>query len=280
MAKFEAIGKAGTSKRLSCYLLLLPLCIVVAAGGVAPAKASEILAVCADPNNLPFSNEAGEGFENKLAELVADRLGMELSYAWHAQRRGFLRQTLYAGECDVVMGTPHLEMIDTTRSYYRSSYVFVTRAEDDLDFSDLEAPELANLRIGVHLIGDDGANTPPAHALGEQGIVDNVFGFPIYGDYREPSPPLRLLDALVSGEIDVAAVWGPYGGYFAQQSVVPLRVVSITGTEKYLPYLFVYPIAMGVRNGDAELKDRLNRIIREERKAIETLLAGYGVPLL
>ncbi len=236
------------------------------------------LRVCADPNNLPFSNEKGEGFENKLAELVADALGKKVEYYWHAQRRGFIRQTLNAGKCDVVMGVPKLDFLGTTRPYYRSAYVFVSRADDHLSFTSMNAPELRNLRIGVHLIGDDGANTPPAHALGEQGMVDNVAGYMIYGDYREDSPPKRLIEAVADGEVDVAAAWGPLAGYYAKRSPVPLHLARITDTVSYLPLVFQYSISMGVRRHDDKLKDQLDEVIEARREEIAALLDAFGVP--
>jgi quinoprotein dehydrogenase-associated probable ABC transporter substrate-binding protein len=238
------------------------------------------LRVCADPNNLPFSNADGAGFENRLAKLVAADLGKTVEYTWWAQRRGFIRNTLNAGTCDVIMGVPPLDLIATTRPYYESTYVFVSRQDRGLGFSSIEAPELKTLRIGVHLIGDDGANTPPAHALGAQHIVDNVVGYMIYGDYREDSPPARLIEAVERGEIDVATAWGPLAGYFAQRSPVPLKVVPITDTEAYRPLLFQFPISMGVRKGDQALADRLNEVIERRREDIHALLTRYGVPLV
>jgi mxaJ protein len=150
------------------------LALLIGALGLAGARADapneterSALRVCADPNDLPFSSARGEGFENALAELVAGELGKTVAYTWWAQRRGFIRNTLNAGACDVIMGVPTLDMIATTRPYHRSTYVFVSRKDRALDFSSMEAPELRTLRVGVHLIGDDGANTPPAHALGQ-----------------------------------------------------------------------------------------------------------------
>ena len=249
----------------------------------APARnprAEPPLRVCADPNNMPFSNRRGEGFENKLAALVADALRTRVEYTWHAQRRGFIRQTLKAGRCDVVMGMPNMDMVGTTRPYYRSGYVFVTRAADGLTFSSMDAPELAHLRIGAHLIGDDGANTPPMQALGLRGIVDNVRGYTIYGDYRRDSPPMRMFDALVAGEIDVAAAWGPQAGWYAGHSAVPLRIVPITDTVQYLPLVFQYSIGMGGRREDVAMKDKLNTVIVEKRPEIQALLKRYSFPTL
>jgi mxaJ protein len=269
-------------------MLFAPI-VAIALGAVLGAKAAsaeaadrarDTLRVCADPNNLPFSNARGEGFENALAELVAGELGKTVSYTWWAQRRGFIRNTLNAGACDVIMGVPQLDMIATTRPYYDSTYVFVSRKDRALDFSSIQAPELKTLRVGVHLIGDDGANTPPAHALGAQHIVDNVVGYMIYGDYREDSPPARLIEAVERGEVDVAAVWGPLAGYFAQRSPVPLKIVPITDTEAYRPLAFQFPIAMGVRKGDAALADQLNAVIQRRHDDIQALLKRYGVPLV
>jgi mxaJ protein len=249
-----------------------------APGDAASGSSENLLRVCADPNNMPFSNAREEGFENKLADLVARDLGKQVSYTWWAQRRGFIRETLKAGRCDVILGIPALEMLEPTRPYYSSTYVLVSRARDDLTFSSIEAPELKHLRIGVHLIGDDGANTPAAHVLGQEGLVDNVVGFPIYGDYRQDAPPSRLIEAVETGEIDVAVAWGPLAGYFAQRSPVPLRVTPVTGTEAYLPFVFQFSIGMGVRKDDQDLKEKLNDVIIERRANIDALLDEYGVP--
>ncbi|HEU5093553.1 MAG TPA: substrate-binding domain-containing protein [Reyranella sp.] len=236
------------------------------------------LRVCADPNNLPYSNDRGEGFENKLAEMLAHDLGKDVVYTWHAERRGFIRETLNSFKCDVVMGIPALDMLWTTRPYYRSTYVFVSRMADNLTFSSIDAPELEHLKIGVHLIGDDGANTPPAEVLGERHIVDNVVGYPIYGDYRQDSPPSKLIKDVENGTIDIAAAWGPLAGYYAKKSPVPLRIVPITDTMSYLPLVFQYSISMGVRRGDETMRDKLNEFIISHRDEIDGLLDSYGVP--
>jgi len=247
-----------------------------------PAAASDgDLRVCADPNNLPFSNSAGAGFENRLAAMIAEHLGQKVAYTWWAQRRGFIRNTLEAGRCDVVMGVPAgYDLVETTRPYYRSTYVFVTGQDRQLDLSSLLDPRLHDLAIGVHLIGDDGSNPPPAQALGEQGIVDNVHGYSIYGDYREANPPARLIEAVESGKIDVAAAWGPMGGYFAKSSPVPLTVAPIQDYEGFAPQQFQFAIAMGVRKGDHALRDRLNAFIDAHRSEITSLLRSFGVPLV
>jgi len=265
---------------------LAELTLLAALGLATPVCADEpvnapVLRICADPNNLPFSNQAGEGFENKLAEMVAQKLGSTVSYIWWAQRRGFIRHTLKAGLCDIVMGVPaQYDMVETTKPYYRSTYVFVSRADRHLDLSSLEDSRLHALTIGVHLIGDDGNNPPPAHALGQEGIIDNVRGYPIYGDYREPNPPARLIEAVANRDVDIAAAWGPLAGYFAKRSDVPLAVTPIIDDGRFAPLRFRFAIAMGVRKGDDALRDRLNTFIDDNKAAITALLTSYGVPLL
>jgi len=262
-------------------LATLAFLSVVLVGGVADraGAAERELRVCADPNNLPFSNEKEEGLENRIAELVAEELDAELSYTWWAQRRGFIRNTLRAGACDLVIGVPAgYELVETTDAYYRSAYVYVYRADGGLDLRSMRDPRLRELRIGVHLIGDDGANPPPAHALGEQGIVDNVVGYMIYGDYREPNPPARIVEAVARGDLDVAVVWGPIGGYFARHASVPLEAVPITDTAAFAPLRFEFGIAMGVRKGENAFRDELNAILERRREDIHLLLDQYGVP--
>ena len=236
------------------------------------------LRVCADPNNLPFSNERGEGFENKIAELIADELGVTLSYTWWAQRRGFIRNTLNTGSCDLVTGTTNgIEMLRTTLPYYRSGYTFVTR-QDGPKVSSLDDPILHNLRIGIQLVGEDGANPPPSEALARRGIVDNVRGYLVYGDYRERNPAAAIMDAVAKGEIDVAIVWGPVAGYFADRESVPLKVALVTPQNDGPRVPMVFDINMGVRRDDPTLRDEINAALSKLRPKIDAVLANYGVP--
>jgi len=242
-----------------------------------PASARE-LRVCADPNNLPFSNEAGEGLENKLAALVAEELGAEIRYTWWAQRRGFLRNTLKADACDLVPGLPaNLEGVRTTAPYYRSSYVFVTRTEGP-EVASFNDPILRDVKVGVHLIGDDGWNTPPAHALARRGIVENVRGYMIYGDYNEPNPPAGILRALAERAIDVAVVWGPLGGYFASREAVPLRVTPVRPAFDGPRLPMVFDISMAVRKEDEGLRQEVDAALARRRTEVDLILAAYGVP--
>jgi len=244
-----------------------------------PSHVPGVLRVCADPNNLPFSNQQLEGFENKIADLIAKENGEKLEYTWWAQRRGFFRNTLKADACDVVLGVPSgFEMALTTSPYYRSTYVFVTRKDRNLNIQSFDDPQLKEMKIGVQMIGDDFSNTPPAHALTRRNIIQNVRGYTVYGDYSQPNPPARILDAVVNKDIDVAIAWGPLAGYFAKNSQVPLKlqVVSPQVDQPFLP--FVYDISMGVRRGDQQLKDQLEMIMEKRRGDIDRILEQYGVP--
>jgi len=266
-------------------LLLVPLAVLLLGTGStlslragAPAV-QPALRVCADPNNLPFSNRAGQGFENRIAELIGRDLGRRVEYTWWAQRRGFVRNTLGAGACDLVVGTAAgMEMLATTRPYYKSTYVFVSRHDRHLEIRSLDDARLRHLRIGVQLIGDDFANTPPAHALANRGMSKNLVGFTVYGDYRTANPPARIVDAVAKGDVDIAVVWGPLAGYFARREGVPLDVVPVAPRVD-LPYLpFVFDIAMGVRRGDSVVRAQLDELIARRRPSIDSLLDAYGVP--
>jgi mxaJ protein len=259
------------------------LCAAFAVASAAHAQTPplEALRVCADPNNLPFSNEAGEGFENRIAELLADELDAELAYTWWAQRRGFIRNTLRAGDCDLVLGVPEGdEMVETTRPYYRSSYVFVHRESLGEPIRSMLDPRLEELDIGVHLTGDDGSNPPPVHALGRLGIVDNVSGYMIYGDYRDPDPTARLIEAVANGDVDVAAAWGPIGAYFANERAQQLVAHSIVDTEIFAGLPFEFSIAMGVRKGETEFRDLVQSVIDRRADDIHGILRAYHVPLM
>jgi mxaJ protein len=263
-------------RALSCLVVF-----VLALSASTSAAPRRTLRVCADPNNLPFSNEKQEGFENHLAELVAKELGARLEYTWWAQRRGFIRNTLRANICDVVMGVPtSFELALATRPYYRSTYVFVTRANDSIDIASFDDQVLRGLRIGVHLVGDDYANTPPAHALAKRGMIANVRGYSLYGDYTQPDPPARILDALADGEIDVAVVWGPLAGYYAKRHTLPVTIRPVS-PQVDLPFLpMVFDIGMGVRREDTEFRAELDDVLTRRRADIDAILASYGVPRL
>lgn len=262
--------------------LLAALGIVSApAAAQAPgaAKAPETLRVCANPDNLPFSNQEQQGFENRIARLIGAELGLPVSYTWHAQRRGYLRRTLNAGRCDLVVGAPvGLRSLTTTQPYYRSTYVFVTRKDRKLGIRSFDDPALKPLKIGLHVVGDDGENPPPAYSLARRGMARNIVGYKLWDVDGIKNPQGRIIDAVAKGEIDVAVVWGPFAGYFAKQQRTRLKIVPAPTDIAALP--LEYSMALGVRTGDDGLKRRLEAVLDKRRDDIRAILAGYGVPLV
>jgi mxaJ protein len=255
------------------------LVLGLALGLAAPAhgKPARVLRVCADPNNLPFSSEHAAGFENQIAAVLAKQLHARVEYTWWAQRRGFFRNTLNAGLCDVVIGVPsRLDMARTTKPYYRSAFAFVTRADRKLDIRSLEDKRLSTLKIGVQLVGDDGRNSPPAHALAARGIVDNVVGFTM-GDYREDSPATDIVRAVADGTIDVAIAWGPLAGGAATRSKVKLVITPIQEASDHGQQL-QFDIALAVRRKDDALAAELEHALDKRRAEITKILDRWRVP--
>jgi quinoprotein dehydrogenase-associated probable ABC transporter substrate-binding protein len=251
---------------------------LAAVASVAAAPAAPPLRVCADPNNMPFSNAHRDGFENRIAALVARDLGRPLVYVWAPQRRGFVRNTLDAGRCDVVVGVPAgFGRLRTTRPYYRSSYVFVSRRDRHLRLASFDDPRLKALTIGIQVTGDDYNNPPAAQALASRGLVDQVRGYPVYGDYSRPDPQRGLIDDVARGRIDVAVVWGPQGGYYAGQQPVPLEVTPVRENRPAMPFEFA--IAMGVRRDDVALSHAVDQALVRHASEIRRILSAYGVPL-
>jgi mxaJ protein len=236
--------------------------------------------VCADPNNLPFSDSAGGGFENRIASLLAADFHQRLQYAWLPQRRGFVRNTLRAGLCDVVMGVPtSYQLTAATNAYYRSTYVFVTRAGGGIKVRSFDDRALRHLRIGVHMIGSDYASSPAILSLIRRGLGKQIVGYMIYGDYSQPHPPSALIDAVAKGDVDVAIAWGPLAGYFASRSKIPLELTPVSPIID-LPFTpYVFDIGMGVRRGDSTRLDALNAELARRRADIRRILDSYGVPM-
>ena len=238
------------------------------------------LIVCADPNNLPFSNRAGEGFENRIAQLIAEGMHRKLRYVWWAQRRGYIRNTIGEGKCDLWPGVAAgVEMLVTTRPYYRSSYMFVTRQDRPLGGLTLDDARLRKLRIGVQMVGDDGMNTPPAHALARRGIIGNVRGYLLYGDYRRPNPPASVVQAVAEDEIDAALVWGPLAGWAAKRMAVPMRLESVTPWLDDAQWPMVYDISVGVSKDRPHLRAAIEQQIEAKSEAIALILREYNVPI-
>ena len=235
---------------------------------------AKVLRVCADPNNLPFSNEKGEGFENKIAELLAMKLDKKLAYVWYPQSTGFVRNTLGAHRCDLIPGFPQGdELVQSTNPYYRTAYALVVKPGTGLDDLDrLTDPRLEEKRIGIV------AGTPPATYLAVNGLMRKAKPYPLVIDTRINSSAQAMMRDLARGEIDVGVLWGPIAGYYAKQANPPARVVALL-KETGGPQL-TFRIAMGVRASDQNWKRQLNRLIAENQTDINRLLLGFGVPLL
>jgi mxaJ protein len=242
--------------------------------------AQNVLRVCGDPNNMPFSNEKLEGLENQIAAVLAKELGWKVEYVWWPHQRGLVKRVLNTERCDVLLGIPKgYDLVQWTKPYYRTGYVMAYRKDRPgvADIRSLDDPRLKTLRVGVQV------NTPPHLALGQRGIVgDNVVAYQLMFDSNaHPEDyPGREVEDLIAGRIDVALVWGPIAGYFqkkkgeASLAIVPLEETNGGGTP------FAFEISMGVRKTDTQLKTRLEQVLDQEKDAIRAILEDFGVPLL
>jgi quinoprotein dehydrogenase-associated probable ABC transporter substrate-binding protein len=233
-----------------------------------------VLRVCSDPANMPFSDQAKEGFENKIADLLAEKLGKSVSYTWFPMATGFVRKTLGEHRCDVIIGFAQGdELVQNTNAYYRTAYAIVFKKGDGLDGLDaLSDPRLKSKRIGVV------AGTPPASNMAQYGLLGRAKPYPLMVDTRIDSPSKRMMKDLADGVIDVAILWGPMAGWQAKQSGLDLAVVPLV-KEVGGPRM-AYRITMGVRRQDQNWKRQLNTLLRDNQKEIERILLDYGVPLL
>src|SRR5437867_1854269 len=267
-----------TRAKLAAALLLAAPAVVLMAG--APRPLTD-LRVCADPFDLPFSNDQEQGFENKIAHVVAQDLNARVVNYWWPSRRGVLRNSILGGFCDVMIQAPvGLDPVATTKPYYRSTYYFVYRANHGLQVRSLDDTILKHLKIGVNIIGYDYTNTPPAHALGARGIVGLV-GF---GNFLNPDPkadhPDDIIRAVAKDSIDVAIVWGPLAGYWVKRSPTALAMVALPDSDAVSGMPFAFNMAMGVRHRDKELKARLDSVIDRRRGEILGILRDYNVPMV
>ncbi len=272
-------------------LLVFSMLLMPALGWAAPQHTraahptTKILRVCADPDNLPYSNRAGEGFENHLAQMIAHALDARVQYVWSSDRRHFLQRTLEAWRCEVVMGVPTDSIrVLTTQPYYRSSYALVYRKNAGYTLRSLDDPRLRRLRIGVRSVGDDFNDLPAGTVLAHRGIVSNVVTYNVFSkqgrfsDQVHMNSPAQLIDAVAAGDVDVAIEWGPQAGYFAQHQPVDLVVDPIRDQDTIVPFQF--SISLGVRRTDQKLQKMLNAVLQRKRADINALLARYHVPLL
>jgi quinoprotein dehydrogenase-associated probable ABC transporter substrate-binding protein len=231
------------------------------------------LRVCADPNNLPFSNDKGEGFENKIAGLLAAELGVAIRYTWFPDSVGFIRNTLNARACDLIIGTVSgNELLQNTNPYYRSVYSMVYRPGSAKAPASIDDPVLQEASIGIV------AGTPPATILAQKGLLGHLRSYPLVVDTRFDSPARRLVHDVATGEVDVGIVWGPIAGFFAKRESPPLAVLPLQVAESHLRLDF--RITMGVRYNEPEWKRTINGLIRKKQAEITQILLDYGVPLL
>jgi mxaJ protein len=245
---------------------------------VLPVSAAEagVIRVCAEPNNLPFSNQREEGFENRIARVLAADLGVKLEFVWWSGRKGLVKHALDEDRCDVLMGIPAgVDSAVLTHPYYRSSYVFVSRQDRALRLVSLNDSRLTHWRIGIQMVGDDFA--PPAAALAHRGISSNVVGYSLFGEYGKANPAARAIDGVAAGDVDVAIVWGPLAGYFASHSSTPLTVTPVSPAA-YLAVPFVYSMTMGVRKGNDALLAALNSALDRNCAAVKSILQEFHIP--
>jgi quinoprotein dehydrogenase-associated probable ABC transporter substrate-binding protein len=258
--------------------LLLAMGLAALPAGGAAAQTAELvptdeLRVCADPSNLPFSNERGEGFENRIAEIMGRSLGLPVRHVFFPQIQGFVRNTLGARRCDLVMGTvAGDDLMQNTNPYYHTSYVVAFRSSGEPPPEDLDDPRLKTMRIGVI------ARTPPVDLLARHGLLTRMRPYPLVVDTRHEAPAAQMLQDLGKGEIDLAMVWGPFAGYAIRKGSLPVSLRLLQG-EPGAPRMD-YRITMGVRANEPEWRRRINAAIRENQAEITTVLQEYGVPLL
>lgn len=267
--------RPGRLVQLAMTAMAVLLAGVALAGAADRAEAVDrsALRVCADPAGLPYSNDREEGFENRIAGLLAEKLGVPVRYTWYPNSIGFLRNTLRARRCDLVMGiVAGAELVQNTNPYYRSSYVIVTRTEDGLDIDTIEDPRLRTLRIGIT------AGTPPASLAARSGLMEHARPYPLYVDTRFDAPGKQMIDDLAADRIDAAILWGPIAGYFARAHGDALKITPLLREPKSAR--MDYYITMGVRPNETDWKNDINTLIRENQEAIHAILKEYGVPLL
>lgn len=274
---FDMTFSSVFQKRGAALALAASLTVVTAA--FARRLPNHLLRVCADPADLPFSDSLQQGFENKIAVVIAHDLGDSLTYVWWPNRRGFIAHTLRVGLCDVLIEAPTgYDIVLTTNPYYRSTYYFVTRRDKLPKPTSLDDPMLRKSKIGISMMGDDYATTPPGQALAQRGLGPQLYGFLTY--YGPNVKPGDIIDSVASGELDMAIVWGPIAGYFAKRAKVPLDLAALPDSDALTGFPFAYDVALGVRITDPALRDTLNQVLVRRRADIDAILRDYEVPTL
>ncbi len=237
-----------------------------------------VLRVCADPDNMPSSNDKSEGFENKLASMIAKEWNSKLQYVWYPTRRGYFR-ILNGRYCDVAMEAPAgLDIAGATKPYFRSAYVFVARKGSGLEnVRSLADPRLKKLKIGVNVYTSDAENSPPAMALSQYGVVGNLTGYSTF--YDDQNRPESIINAVAKKDVDIAIAWGPVAGYYAKKSAVPLVLTPLPERDSLSNTPFRYSIGLAVRRSDKEFRDSLQTLLDRKAPEIEALLKEYGIPV-
>jgi len=269
-----------TPRRLATLAGLGLVGIVLPARAQRPAPLDpEKIRVCADPDNMPSSNDKLEGYENKLATLISQELKAKLEYVWYPTRRGYFR-ILNGMYCDLAMEVPAgLDMAGTTKPYFRSGYVFVTRKGSGLeDIKNLADPRLKKLKIGVNIYTSDAENSPPAMALSQYGVVGNLTGYSTFFD--ENNRPEDIINAVAKKDVDLAIAWGPLAGYYAKQTTVPLVLTPLPAKDSLSEFPFQYNIGIAVRRKDKEFRDSLEAVLTRRQPDVQAILKEYAVPML
>ncbi len=264
-----------SARRIGLVVSAFAAVAVLSVAAAGSLQAEPVLRVCADPDNMPFSNAEGEGFENKLAELIAERLGSKLEYAWVTESMGYLPHSVGKGACDLVMGYAQgTGLIEDTNPYYHTSYVLITRADDESlkGVETLSDPRLKKKRIGLF------ARTPPASILAMHGLISNAKPFETEAGRSQSAAAVAMIEEIASGELDAGLLWGPVGGYYAQRADVPLTVVPLV-KETAGPNT-ILGITLGVRPNEPSFKFEINKALTENQNDINVILRGYNVPLL
>ena len=257
-----------------CALASLPALPRHAAAQSSPDMASQTeLRVCADPHNLPFSNEKGEGFENKIAALLAKDMSVKLDYTWFPDSQGFVRATLMKHRCDLVVGTvAGVEDMATTSPYYHTTYVMVTRLSDPVPSGKVSDWKVAGRRFGIV------AGTPPTDLIVEHNLMDQTAIYSLVVDTRVEQPAYQMVKDVAAGRVDIGLVWGPIAGYAIQNDKLPLRITRLDPEDSKVR--LDYRIAMGVRPGDVDFRRKLNGLLAKDQGAIQQILASYNIPMV
>ncbi|MGH7511586.1 MAG: quinoprotein dehydrogenase-associated putative ABC transporter substrate-binding protein [Gemmatimonadales bacterium] len=265
-----------------CLLLLTGAGLTAARPAQAQRPAPRdpaVIRVCADPDNMPSSNNKNEGYENKIAELIATELKAKLTYVWYPTRRGYFR-ILNGMYCDMALEAPAgLDMAGVTKPYFRSGYVFVARQGSGLDnLNSLADPRLKKLKIGVNMYTADAENSPPAMALSRYGVVGNLKGY--FTFYSDQDRPEDIIKGVANKDVDIAIAWGPLAGYFAKQSPVPLTLTPLPPKDSLSDIPFQYNMGIAIRRRDKEFRDSLQAVLERRRPEIDAILKQYNVPVM